>query len=202
MKRALLIGAVAVALILSLGIAFALSVGNGTRSTSPQNGLAATSNPVATSSSPNRTPACQEHDGLPDATCTPGATSADVTQDTVQTTICESGYTSRGVRSDGRPVRPPTTYTEPLKLSGIRAYGYSDTSPADYEEDHLIPLELGGDGWNPQNLWPEPRYGLHSASQKDPVENQLHSMVCSGQIGLVAAQRAIAANWETALSTV
>ena len=60
------------------------------------------------------------------------------------------------MRSDGRTVRPPTSFIEPLKVSGIIAYGYTDASVANYEEDHLIPLELGGDGWSPSNLWPEP----------------------------------------------
>jgi hypothetical protein len=40
-------------------------------------------------------------------------------------------------------VRPPTTYTNKLKAQQIAEYGYSDTSLSDYEEDHLIPLELG-----------------------------------------------------------
>jgi len=41
-------------------------------------------------------------------------------------------------------VRPPTSYTNALKVKQIADYGYSDTSTADYEEDHFIPLELGG----------------------------------------------------------
>ena len=31
---------------------------------------------------------------------------------------------------------------------------------------------------------------------KDQLENRLHAMVCAGSIGLRAAQRRIAANWE------
>jgi hypothetical protein len=99
-------------------------------------------------------------------------------------------------------VRPPVTFTEPLKVSGIDAYGYVDKSPADYEEDHLVPLELGGDGWNAANLWPEPRYGPHPAVDKDQVENKLHQLVCSGTVDLGTAQRAIALNWQTAVSVV
>jgi hypothetical protein len=145
---------------------------------------------------------CHERSGLPDAACTPGARSADVTQATIGTTICRSGYTTRGIRSDGRPVRPPASFTEPLKVTGIAAYGYTDVSVAQYEEDHLIPLEIGGDGWSPANLWPEPRYGSHNAADKDKVENQLHQLVCAGRVSLEAAQQAIARNWETALTAV
>jgi len=143
---------------------------------------------------------CKEVDGLPDTSCTPGVAYSEVTQETIVSTICKPGYTSSGVRSDGRTVRPPTSFTDPLKTSGIAAYSYGDISSADYEEDHLIPLELGGDGWNPANLWPEPRYGPHPASEKDEIENQLHLFVCSGRATLGAAQRAISSNWETALT--
>ena len=44
-----------------------------------------------------------------------------------------------------------------LKRRQIAAYGYTDTDPRDYEEDHLIPLELGGAPGDPRNLWPQER---------------------------------------------
>jgi len=144
---------------------------------------------------------CHSILGLPDSSCTPGAVGSDVTPETTASTICTTGFTSTGRRSDGRPVRPAVSYTDHLKLLGIAAYGYADTNPADYEEDHLIPLELGGDGYAPTNLWPEPRYGTHPASEKDTVENYLNRMVCSGGLALAIAREAIAQNWETAEST-
>ena len=161
--------------------------------------------PLASASTPSVVAhsGCHSVDELPDPACTPGASnSADVTQGTLSTTICRSGYTSSGQRSDGRSVRPPVSYTDAWKLERIAAYRYANTNPAGYEEDHLIPLELGGDGYAPANLWPEPRSGPHPASAKDAVENQLHSLVCSNSVGLVAAQRAIAVDWETAVAAV
>jgi hypothetical protein len=131
---------------------------------------------------------------LPDSSCTPGATNPDVSQGTIGRTICVSGWTST--------VRPPTSYTNPLKVKQIAEYGYSDTSTADYEEDHLIPLELGGAPRDPRNLWPEPHYGSKTAYTKDSVENALKKAVCDGQVDLVDAQRAIATNWTTAESVV
>ena len=53
-------------------------------------------------------------------------------------------------------MRPPTSYTDELKLEGMRAYGRSGGA-GDYQEDHLISLELGGHPTDPRNLWPEPR---------------------------------------------
>lgn len=131
---------------------------------------------------------------LPDASCTPGATNPDVTQATIDSTICVSGWTAT--------VRPPTSYTNALKKQGISDYGYSDTSMADYEEDHLIPLELGGAPRDPHNLWPEPHAGAKNSYSKDSIENKLKTAVCNGQVTLAAARKAIATNWTTALSVV
>jgi hypothetical protein len=131
---------------------------------------------------------------LPDASCTPGATNPDVTQATIDSTICVSGWTAT--------VRPPTSYTNALKKQGISDYGYSDTSMADYEEDHLIPLELGGAPRDPHNLWPEPHAGAKNSYSKDSIENKLKTAVCAGQVTLAAARKAIATNWTTALSVV
>ena len=145
------------------------------------------STPPATAPSPL---ACHSIDGLPDPICTPGLADPRVTQDNIVTTICVSGYTAK--------VRPSTRYTNTLKAEQIKAYGYLDTNLADYEEDHLIPLELGGHPTDPRNLWPEPRTGAHAATSKDRLENSLHARVCTGLITLVAAQSAIAMNWESA----
>ena len=127
---------------------------------------------------------------LPDSLCTPGAADPRVTQANITTTICVSGYTAT--------VRPPASYTDALKIAGMRDYGLTGTT-ADYEEDHLIPLELGGDPRDPRNLWPEPRRVIAGqAEDKDAVENALHADVCAGRIALTDAQRRIAADWTTA----
>ncbi|MFE9450280.1 hypothetical protein [Streptomyces sp. NPDC006739] len=131
---------------------------------------------------------------LPDPTCQPGAYNPDVTQSTIDSTICVSGWTST--------VRPPSSYTSALKIQQIAQYGYSDTSTADYEEDHLVPLELGGAPKSAQNLWPEPRYGNETAASKDSVENKLKKAVCDGTVSLDDARSAIAEDWTTALSSL
>ncbi|MDH6135637.1 hypothetical protein P3T37_005054 [Kitasatospora sp. MAA4] len=132
---------------------------------------------------------------LPDPACTPGALNPAVTQDTIDSTICVSGWTTT--------VRPSTSYTNKLKAQQIIAYGYSDTNMSDYEEDHFIPLELGGAPKDPNNLWPEPHDNATGTSfQKDAVENALKRAVCSGAVQLAPAQTAIATDWTTALATL
>lgn len=126
---------------------------------------------------------------LPDRNCTPGITWSRVTQADIGSTICRSGWTAT--------IRPPERYTERLKVLGIAQYGYGDRRLGDFEEDHLIPLELGGSPTAPRNLWPEYDAG-HIPNKKDAVENALRRAVCAGRVGLAAAQRAIAVNWTTA----
>ncbi|WP_030438256.1 hypothetical protein [Actinoplanes subtropicus] len=133
---------------------------------------------------------------LPDPKCQPGVRYSAVTQSNIDETICVSGWTAT--------VRPSTSYTNALKKTQIAQYKYSDTSLSDYEEDHFIPLELGGDPKSEKNLWPEPHYDSNGdgSATKDTVENKLKKMVCAGTVTLKAAQDAIADDWTTALSVV
>ena len=125
---------------------------------------------------------------LPNPAWQPGAYNPDVTQDTIQNTICVSGYT--------KTIRPPASYTDALKVQQIAQYGYSDTNTADYEEDHLIALEIGGAPKDPKNLWPQPRNTQpYNAAVKDTLEFTLYRMVCAGNITLAEAQNAIVTDW-------
>jgi hypothetical protein len=130
---------------------------------------------------------CVTIDGLPDAGCTPGAVDPAVSQDTIGQTICVTGYTAR--------VRPPTSFTTPLKRTLMTAYGYGGLPLAGFELDHLIALELGGAPRDSANLWPTPWTGAVNARQKDVVENSLKAQVCRGTLSLAEAQRMIAVDW-------
>jgi hypothetical protein len=150
----------------------------------------AQSNIVNTPSINNNSPAkCHMSGGLPDTLCTPGFVDPTVTQENINQTICVSGYS--------KTVRPSSSYTTQLKIQQIKEYGFIDTKTADYEEDHLISLELGGAPTDVRNLWPEPG---KSPNPKDSIENKLHALVCSGKLRLSDAQQRIATNWETALN--
>ncbi|HET7043722.1 MAG TPA: hypothetical protein VFI37_02630 [Gaiellaceae bacterium] len=107
---------------------------------------------------------------------TPGALNPDVTQATIRSTICVRGWTAT--------VRPPSSYTDDLKLKQMAEYGVGG-SPSGYQEDHLISLELGGSPSDPRNLWPQPRPW---ADDVDQTENELNDRVCSGQLTLAEAQ--------------
>ena len=108
---------------------------------------------------------------------TPGVLNPDVTQANIRSTICKHGWTST--------IRPPTDYTNALKRRQMRQYGETG-SMSDYQEDHLISLELGGDPTDPRNLWPEP---YPRASQMDQIENDLNAQVCDGGQTLAEAQQ-------------
>jgi hypothetical protein len=135
-------------------------------------------------------------DIYPDPVRTPGAANPQVTQGNIQDNICNPEWSTK-------LIRPPSEYTSRLKRKKLREYGdtvhqtraelinpatgkvdttrcvaHSDNM-ACYEEDHLIPLEDGGDPTDPRNLWPEAyntRGGgvIMGAHQKDVVEAFIH----------------------------
>ena len=117
------------------------------------------------------------HAILADPVRTPGVLNPDVTQSNIRSTICRSGWTAT--------IRPPVAYTNDLKRKQMRVYGETGAL-SDYQEDHLISLELGGNPTDPRNLWPEP---YPRASEVDRIENELHRKVCDGSLGLREAQR-------------
>jgi hypothetical protein len=159
-----------------LGITIGLGLAGCTNKNAPVRSITLKAAVVAPSLS------CNSLDGLPDHTCTPG---------TVRTasveSICHGGSTKQ--------YRPPSLYTNKLKVEQIAEYGYRDMSPRDYEEDHLISLEIGGDGSDPKNLWPEAHAGEYGSYSKDQVENWLHKQICSGAMTPEEAQKGIATDW-------
>src|SRR4051812_46779771 len=78
---------------------------------------------------------------------TPGVVNPDVTQANIAATVCRHGWT--------RTIRPPTDYTNALKLKQMREYGVGGAMSED-QEDHLISLELGGAPPDPPTPLPPP----------------------------------------------
>jgi len=93
-----------------------------------------------------------------------------------------------------RTVRPPESYTEPLKLQQIASLRLPGRA-SDYEEDHFIPLEVGGHPRDPRNLWPEGYAPSPGAREKDRVETFLHDQICAGKMPLQQAQEAVQTDW-------
>jgi hypothetical protein len=125
-------------------------------------------------------------EGVPDPVRTPGSINPDVTQGNIHETICKSNWT--------KTIRPPVSYTNRLKLKQMTELDLTGKA-SDYEEDHLISLELGGHPTDPKNLWPEPWEGEWGARKKDVIETYLKNQVCSGKMTLIDAQHFIATNW-------
>jgi hypothetical protein len=123
----------------------------------------------------------------PDSTRIPGSINPDIEQANIRETICNPYWSTKNVR-------PPTSYKTNLKNQQMRKWGLPGAAN-DYEEDHLISLELGGNAVDPRNLWPEPYSPKPGAREKDAVENYLHKQVCSGTMTLREAQQAIVTDW-------
>ena len=129
---------------------------------------------------------------LPNPQTTPGAINASIDQSNIAQTICAKSYRTG-------TVRPDVDYTNKLKTQQLAAdSSYSSKNRKLYEEDHLVPLEIGGHPSDPRNLWPEFWQGKCGAHVKDDLENRLHELVCAGQLGLAEAQGEIATDWPRA----
>jgi hypothetical protein len=114
---------------------------------------------------------------LADPVRTPGVLNPNVTQANIRSTICRHGWTAT--------IRPPVSYTNALKRKQMRQYAETG-SMSDYQEDHLISLEMGGNPTDSRNLWPEP---YPRAAEMDQIENELNSEICDGKLTLAQAQQ-------------
>jgi hypothetical protein len=122
----------------------------------------------------------------------PGALNPDVTRATIGSTICATGWTAT--------IRPPATYTDNLKALQMAALGFFPTATAkQLEEDHRVPLELGGAPKDPANLWPEPWDGPMGARVKDLLENKVRRDVCTHALTLEQGQAVFLGDWWTAV---
>lgn len=118
-----------------------------------------------------------------------------VTQTNIKTTICKSGWTAT--------IRPPTTYTGRLKKQQllVAVLTHPTWTLRNTEEDHRVPLELGGHPTDPFNLSPEfadaatPSSPYHNL--KDDAENAAKASVCRkvNPVPLATAQVAFIATW-------
>lgn len=124
---------------------------------------------------------------LPDPSHTPGATNPDVTQDNIQQTICVKGFT--------KTIRPSSSYTNKLKREQLDTYYKDQGEMNTVEEDHLVPLTVGGHPTDVENLWPESYSGEYGAIYKDNCEVATGRAICSGGVMLLEAQQGFMVNW-------
>lgn len=133
--------------------------------------------------------ACFAQDFTPDHERTPGAINHRVMQSNIERTICVPGWT--------KTIRPPTSYTNKLKARQMRELGLPGEAK-DYEEDHLVPLCVGGHPTDHRNLWPEPWEGQWSAKFKDQLEASVCRAVCKGAMTLEEGRAIfLAPDWTT-----
>jgi len=124
----------------------------------------------------------------------PGAVNPEVTQENVGETICVRRWT--------KTIRPPVSYTNRLNREKLATLGYADQNPMHYEEDHRVPLEVGGHPRDPRNLFPEPRSpdghcdGVHRTAEcKDRLETFVHREVCARRMSLEEGRAIFLGDW-------
>jgi hypothetical protein len=152
--------------------------------------VSATAAPSVTVSA---TPTSASHSPSPTPTQTPspaedvlaGRTNPAVTQATVHSTICVSGYTAT--------IRPPWSVTSKVKTEMAAE---QHVSVADVILDHVVPLEGGG---APGSLTDHRNFMLQPKAQsymKDRLEDEMRDDICSGRVPLHTAQVAMADGWQ------
>jgi hypothetical protein len=80
--------------------------------------LLGVANSIASIAAATNASKCVSRAGLPDLDCTPGALNRNVRHRNIKKTICVPNWTDT--------VRPPTSYTNKLKVQGIADYGFKD----------------------------------------------------------------------------
>lgn len=112
---------------------------------------------------------------------TVGVANPDVTDANIDQTICKPGWT--------KTIRPPASYTNKLKAEQLPP----GADPHLYEEDHVWPLEAGGNPRDPRNLRPQYWTGPSGARAKDhQAENVAHKAICAHTMTLAQAHAFIA----------
>ena len=111
----------------------------------------------------------------------------EVTQATIQDTICQHGYT--------KTVRPPVSYTNGIKKMRMNEMGLGYELMGNFQLDHKLSLSLGGAPSDPRNLVLQ---DADEAHQKDEIERCLPRAVCAGTVSLAEAQKAMWADWRSA----
>ena len=110
------------------------------------------------------------------------AVNPEVTQSNIHSTICKTGWT--------KTIRPPASYTNIVKREQLSLM-FPHLTQTDiktlanlYEEDHVLPLSMGGHPTKIDNLTPQLWGGKYGAYAKDIVERKMLRDVCSGKVSL------------------
>lgn len=103
-----------------------------------------------------------------------------VTPAAIDATICVPGWAAS--------VRPASSYTRAFERRALQA----GADPRGFVVDHQLPISLGGAPRDPANLRLQ---AVAAAKAKDLDERRLHRAVCSGRMGLEAAQDELLRRW-------
>jgi hypothetical protein len=153
------------------------------RSAGPQIVPVAAAVPVA-SPTPYDPYALYLHVGSGIVVANPALTPGHTIAGTTAATVCKPGF---GLDSHRAKYK--------VRAAVYASYGVAWADRAKYQDDDLIPPELGGDNTQ-KNIWPMPLVaGPATPALKAALTTRLHTLVCENKLPLAAAQAAIAANW-------
>jgi hypothetical protein len=133
-----------------------------------------------------------------------------VTPVTVAKTVCNK---TTSVQPDGKPgltwvqlQTPPAHYLQPIKskhffaltpeqLKADSAIAGHEVTIADYEVDHIWPVEVGGHPYDPKNMRLLLVQGPSGARAKSQVEKKVQAKLCAGTLTLEQATACFKGDW-------
>jgi len=118
-----------------------------------------------------------------------GVFNPEVTQETIEQTICVPGY--------AKAMRPSTNITLSVKQRLLKRSGRDSADAFEYKLDYIVPVALGGHPSKAENFELQRRGGA-AEKHKIEIEAKLHCLVCSGDLTLADAQREISNGWQAA----
>ena len=123
----------------------------------------------------------------PNNKATPGVANPKVTQRNIKRTICSDTW----VKSQ----RPSAKYLDEQKARQLKGGKYGSTDPTIFEEDHRIPIEVGGHPRDPKNLWPESTTVRWNAFVKNKLETYVQTEICAGHMKLADGRAIFQRDW-------
>ncbi len=124
---------------------------------------------------------------FPDNATTPGLANRKVTQGNINKTICNARWL--------KAQQPSAGYLDKEKNRQLARVTFANTDPKAFEEDHRIPIELGGHPRDAKNLWPQSTTIEWNAAAKNKLETYVHGEVCAKRMKLADARAIFQRDW-------
>ncbi len=128
-----------------------------------------------------------EESYLPNNAATPGVVNHKVKAGTIKQTICRPSWV--------KSAQPSARTLASQKSRLVKHARYGADVAKNFDVDHRIPIEVGGDARDPKNLWLQPLNIQWNALVKNKLETYVQTEVCAGRMKLADGQAIFQRDW-------